>query len=106
MRPAHLGRIFGMIELLPVMGERQDAGRMDVDVNVDGDVDVDVDEDEDDEEGELESDGDGDDDGDDDSDSDLDGSGGESKYVGRLRLREILFYDDKVAIFKARHGRL
>jgi hypothetical protein len=24
-----------MIELLPVMGERQDAGRMDVDVNVD-----------------------------------------------------------------------
>ncbi|CAK4030738.1 hypothetical protein AC578_5764 [Lecanosticta acicola] len=28
------------------------------------------------------------------------------KIVGRLRLREILFYDDKVAIFKARHGRL
>ena len=24
----------------------------------------------------------------------------------KLRLREILFYDDKVAIFKARHGRL
>lgn len=24
----------------------------------------------------------------------------------RLRLREILFYDDKVSIFKARHGRL
>jgi hypothetical protein len=24
----------------------------------------------------------------------------------RVRLREILFYDDKVAIFKARHGRL
>lgn len=24
----------------------------------------------------------------------------------RLRLREILFYDDKIAIFKARHGRL
>ena len=24
----------------------------------------------------------------------------------RLRLREILFYDDKVAIFKARHGKL
>lgn len=24
----------------------------------------------------------------------------------RLRLREILFYDDKVAVFKARHGRL
>ncbi|KAI0383766.1 hypothetical protein F5Y04DRAFT_249646 [Hypomontagnella monticulosa] len=33
----------------------------------------------------------------------------ESDPVGsaaRLRLREILFYDDKVAIFKARHGRL
>lgn len=24
----------------------------------------------------------------------------------KLRLREILFYDDKVAIFKARHGKL
>jgi hypothetical protein len=24
----------------------------------------------------------------------------------RLRLREILFYDDKVAVFKARHGKL
>lgn len=24
----------------------------------------------------------------------------------RLRLREILFYDDKISIFKARHGRL
>lgn len=33
----------------------------------------------------------------------------ESDPVGsaaRFRLREILFYDDKVAIFKARHGRL
>jgi hypothetical protein len=30
----------------------------------------------------------------------------ESRQGGRLRLREILFYDDKVAIFKARHGRL
>jgi hypothetical protein len=30
---------------------------------------------------------------------------GESAGI-RLRLREILFYDDKVAIFKARHGRL
>ncbi|KAH6674052.1 F-box domain-containing protein [Plectosphaerella plurivora] len=26
--------------------------------------------------------------------------------VARLRVREILFYDDRVAIFKARHGRL
>ena len=42
----------------------------------------------------------------DDSDTDsFDGSeDGPSKV--RLRLREILFYDDKVAIFKARHGRL
>ena len=31
----------------------------------------------------------------------------ESERKGpRLKLREILFYDDKVAIFKARHGRL
>lgn len=30
----------------------------------------------------------------------------ESAPQTRLRLREILFYDDKVAIFKARHGRL
>lgn len=27
-------------------------------------------------------------------------------FSPRLRLREILFYDDKVAVFKARHGRL
>ncbi|RDW74036.1 hypothetical protein BP5796_07478 [Coleophoma crateriformis] len=42
----------------------------------------------------------------DDSDTDsYDGSeDGRSKL--RLRLREILFYDDKVAIFKARHGKL
>ena len=42
----------------------------------------------------------------DESDTDsFDGSeDGRSKI--RLRLREILFYDDKVAIFKARHGRL
>jgi hypothetical protein len=41
-----------------------------------------------------------------DSDTDsFDGSDdGRSKI--RLRLREILFYDDKVAIFKARHGKL
>jgi hypothetical protein len=42
----------------------------------------------------------------DDSDTDsFDGSeDGRSKV--RPRLREILFYDDKVAIFKARHGKL
>lgn len=42
----------------------------------------------------------------DDSDADSfdDSEDGRSKV--RLRLREILFYDDKVAIFKARHGKL
>ena len=37
-------------------------------------------------------------------DSDLESEYGKSKP--NLRLREILFYDDKVAIFRARHGRL
>ena len=40
-------------------------------------------------------------------DSDDDDSGnGKVKEVPRFRLREILFYDDKISIFKARHGRL
>ncbi len=30
----------------------------------------------------------------------------EDKNAVQLKLREILFYDDKVSIFKARHGRL
>lgn len=47
----------------------------------------------------------------DDMDSDDDwGEGDDGPGAGdsapRLRLREILFYDDKVAVFKARHGRL
>lgn len=34
-------------------------------------------------------------------------SGSDDEEMGvKLRLREILFYDDKVAIFKARHGKL
>ncbi|KAJ0114350.1 f-box domain-containing protein [Diaporthe amygdali] len=41
-----------------------------------------------------------------DEDSDDDDSFVEPAAKTRLRLREILFYDDKVAIFKARHGRL
>lgn len=41
----------------------------------------------------------------DDSDGDEEFTDGRAKSVG-LKLREILFYDDKVAIFKARHGRL
>lgn len=41
-----------------------------------------------------------------DSDADDDGDNGGGGRAARLRLREILFYDDKVAVFKARHGRL
>lgn len=45
--------------------------------------------------------------GEDDSDSDdPDGADSCTRGAPRLRLREILFYDDKVAIFRARHGRL
>lgn len=40
-----------------------------------------------------------------DSNSDDEASAGKNG-TARLRLREILFYDDKVAVFKARHGRL
>lgn len=40
--------------------------------------------------------------GGDDSESDV----VEASNHARLRLREILFYDDKVAVFRARHGRL
>jgi hypothetical protein len=44
---------------------------------------------------------------DDDEDEETDDEDGTVSRKGpRLRLREILFYDDKVAIFKARHGRL
>ncbi|KAF2433709.1 hypothetical protein EJ08DRAFT_583424 [Tothia fuscella] len=48
---------------------------------------------------------------DEEDDEDDDGDGFGSGGVGgreqpRLRLREILFYDDKVSIFKARHGKL
>lgn len=43
-----------------------------------------------------------DEDGDVDSESEVDSE----RHAARLRLREILFYDDKVAVFKARHGRL
>ena len=80
----------------------------------------------------LVSDEDDDDDEDDEDDEDIDGGLGEGdetetdasdesptdsededsysvadcRMGPKLRLREILFYDDKVAIFKARHGRL
>ena len=42
----------------------------------------------------------------DDSDTDSFDGSEDGRTKVRLRLREILFYDDKVAIFKARHGRL
>lgn len=42
----------------------------------------------------------------DDSDGDSFVSSEENDAKLKLRLREILFYDDKVAIFKARHGKL
>ena len=44
--------------------------------------------------------------GDHDDDSDDDGFIEPDKGRVKLRLREILFYDDKVAIFRARHGKL
>lgn len=34
------------------------------------------------------------------------GGSEDGKKKPKLRLREILFYDDKVSVFKARHGRL
>jgi hypothetical protein len=76
---------------------------------LDGEGDSDADE-------ETESDAENDDDDDDgfddeltDSDSDSSDTprkGGKNSKAAKLRLREILFYDDKVAVFKARHGKL
>jgi hypothetical protein len=63
-------------------------------------------------ESDAEHDDDDDDDFDDDevTDSESDSSDtprkGRNGRAAKLRLREILFYDDKVAVFKARHGRL
>lgn len=42
-----------------------------------------------------------------DSEVDISSEADEGEYFkSRFRLREILFYDDKISIFKARHGRL
>jgi hypothetical protein len=91
-----------------------------------GEEDEDVDEDDDDDVEELdgdsdadeetESDAENDDDDDDDNDEELTDSdsdssesprkSGKNGRAAKLRLREILFYDDKVAVFKARHGKL
>lgn len=78
----------------------------------DDDVDDDVDDVDDEDEDEYEADdteSDEDEDGDvEDEESEDEGGRTRGGAVGaaRLRLREILFYDDKVAVFKARHGRL
>ncbi|OCK84902.1 hypothetical protein K432DRAFT_378147 [Lepidopterella palustris CBS 459.81] len=76
------------------------------------DEDETEDEDEDDMDGPVGTAGDGDDTESDTSDDGHDESDGDDSFLQddrkgpKLRLREILFYDDKVAIFKARHGRL
>ncbi|KAF2803703.1 uncharacterized protein BDZ99DRAFT_502937 [Mytilinidion resinicola] len=70
------------------------------------------DEDDDDLDGPVGAAGDGDETESDASEDMHDDSDGDDSFLQddrkgpRLRLREILFYDDKVAIFKARHGRL
>ena len=97
---SHLGLHGGMLA-----AEEDGASDGDVDEGLDVDdeeADEGVDEELDDTESEDDHDDDDDDDDDDSSDLDdtIDGR------AARLRLREILFYDDKVAIFKARHGRL
>ncbi|KAK0279615.1 hypothetical protein LTR35_000371 [Friedmanniomyces endolithicus] len=70
----------------------------------DDEEEEDGEEDEEDEEVEVEEETESDEDEEDGDDSDSEGD--ESQHAARLRLREILFYDDKVAVFKARHGRL
>ncbi|KAK5686114.1 hypothetical protein LTS10_002228 [Elasticomyces elasticus] len=69
------------------------------------DDDEEEDGEEDDEEEEVEEAEETESDDDEDADDSEDEADGD-QHVARLRLREILFYDDKVAIFKARHGRL
>ena len=75
----------------------------DEDAEAEDNLGMDVDE-------ETESSSDADSDGDESESGWSDDSGGQwaggKKGAPRLRLREILFYDDKVAVFKARHGRL
>ena len=43
---------------------------------------------------------------DEENDDDSENGPGRAKNRVKLKLREILFYDDKISIFKARHGRL
>lgn len=63
------------------MDDEDDGGGGDVD-NTESDDDVDT--------------------SDEDSEDEIEASDGHA----RLRLREILFYDDKIGVFKARHGKL
>ena len=74
------------------------------DEDEEGEEEVAEEEDADDPEVDTESD---DDDDEEEGDSESEGHSSEAgRGMARLRLREILFYDDKVAIFKARHGKL
>jgi hypothetical protein len=69
---------------------------------IDGDIEDEEDVPEVDEDDDLDA-GDVWDDDDDDDDFEAEMAGSRRP---RLRLREILFYDDRVAVFRARHGRL
>lgn len=91
-------------------GEDEDDVEEEDEEELDGESDAD-------EETESDAEHDDDDDDDDDFDDDItdsdsdysDGTprkGGKNGRAAKLRLREILFYDDKVAVFKARHGKL
>jgi hypothetical protein len=88
-------------------GEEEEEEEEDGEEELDGESDADEET-----ESDAEHDDDEDDDFDDDvTDSDSDSSdtprkNGKNGRAAKLRLREILFYDDKVAVFKARHGRL
>ncbi|WPG98126.1 Hypothetical protein R9X50_00091200 [Acrodontium crateriforme] len=98
---SHLGMAGHSIDDgVPSEAEDEDDDEDEVEDLEDEDEDEVEDEDESDEIDDTETDEDEDDD-------DTDSEGSELGMNGaRLRLREILFYDDKVAIFKARHGRL
>ncbi|SMR63450.1 unnamed protein product [Zymoseptoria tritici ST99CH_3D1] len=81
--------------------EDDEDGEMDGEEETESDDEVEEDEHDDDDDEDLD-----DDDDDDASEVESEDAEGKEDGLGRLRLREILFYDDKVAVFKARHGRL
>lgn len=106
---AHLGIPAGGGTVVGSEGEDEDDVEEEDEEELDGESEADE---------ETESDAEHDDDDDDDdfddditdSDSESDDNaprkGGKNGRAAKLRLREILFYDDKVAVFKARHGKL